>query len=58
MHIQYGGGAVSFANIIKKSLLWIAAALFVLMSGLLAAHVFLGDRHFDTGRNMFQPASQ
>ncbi len=49
---------MSFANIIKKSLLWVAVALFVLMSGLLAAHVFLGEHHFDIGRNMFPPASQ
>jgi len=49
---------VAMLNIIKKLLLWIATVLFVLMTGLTAAHVFLGDSHFDTGRNIFPPASQ
>lgn len=45
-------------NKISKIFFWTAGVLAALTFALMATHVYLGTRHFDTGRNFFPPSSQ
>jgi len=45
-------------NRLSKIFLSVALGLVILIVVLMAAHVYLGDRHFDSGRNYFPPVSQ
>lgn len=49
---------MTFKNRLAKILLWISITMLTCAFGLMAAHLYLGDRHFDTGRNFFPPESQ
>lgn len=45
-------------KILSKICFWISGAVFAMVFILAMLHIYLGDRHFDSGRSFFPPASE
>jgi predicted phosphodiesterase len=45
-------------NLVSKIFLYLTISLALVVLSLLLMHAYMGDRHYDSGRNFFPPASQ